>query len=849
MKKQPTERIAHSCCRTLAVLAAALCGALAPAPSYADLPTGYRQLDYVDTDGNQWVNTLFRPTCTNAVEIKASILNKLNSSQFLYCTRKATSGSDKRFYSLCIYYSKPRFDYGNGQGSGNVLTLGEPYVFTTSPSEDADQDEVAEASKTWTLTGSGNGSATVSSQNCFTADTDSYFCLFGGYAGSLNDSTSISAKAYCRFWHFKVWDTKDKANLLCHIVPVYSEVHAAVGLYDLVAERFLPVYGNPFSATYSLTDDDDMSDEATMLSSNATVDLAGHSLSAPTSVTKSESSSVAGDGYQDLDFITAAGGQSVCITDFRLPGSAKVEMKIRQNAFPTTTTLFFSRTTSSSNTFTSIIYGDNASASVQRKVRFDLNNKQSDGSTTLTTGNDYVLVFDGRGLAWSVDGEPQEIKTTSNDFTSGSDLRLLNLVANGLYYSAYCRLYYFTVTTNGTTVALDLRPVRRISDGVVGLYDTVGGTFYESERSAFPDTSTPVFTNSSATASELLVGQKMVGGYTVLDCITATTRSPYIDTEFVPASTDRIEMTARVTSGGANFGLFCTRDSSAENAMTAIYTTTGTLRFDFNDKQPKTTNYAPGSNELFTVTLDGNTQRCYGNGNLLHTFTVGNDFTPSANLFIFALQKGGGSIGYHPTGSIYSFKVTGADGTLKVDMVPVVRNSDSVAGLYDRVRQRFFASSSAKAAFTAGTQVGDGKLYVDADSAFDATSIAANIALVKNGESAFDGRGTTLAGTLKPVEGTVGGVTLQSGATLDLSALSDAFSLDDNEISFADNARITIDLGSRTVSSKTALVTWTSAPANIATLTFVNADGSNRKCVVKSNGLYPAPNGMIISFR
>ena len=55
----------------------------------ADLPSGYRQLDYVDTDGTQWVNTLFRPTCTNAVEIKASVVNP-NSTQFLYCTRRTT---------------------------------------------------------------------------------------------------------------------------------------------------------------------------------------------------------------------------------------------------------------------------------------------------------------------------------------------------------------------------------------------------------------------------------------------------------------------------------------------------------------------------------------------------------------------------------------------------------------------------------------------------------------------------------------------------------------------------------------------------------------------------------------
>ncbi|MBQ9739355.1 MAG: hypothetical protein IJV91_00305, partial [Kiritimatiellae bacterium] len=44
-------------------------------PAFADLPSGYRQLEYIDTDGNQWVNTRFLPACTNAVEIMASFTN------------------------------------------------------------------------------------------------------------------------------------------------------------------------------------------------------------------------------------------------------------------------------------------------------------------------------------------------------------------------------------------------------------------------------------------------------------------------------------------------------------------------------------------------------------------------------------------------------------------------------------------------------------------------------------------------------------------------------------------------------------------------------------------------------
>ncbi|MBQ3748575.1 MAG: hypothetical protein II863_14325, partial [Kiritimatiellae bacterium] len=253
----------------------------------------------------------------------------------------------------------------------------------------------------------------------------------------------------------------------------------------------------------------------------------------------------------------------------------------------------------------------------------------------------------------------------------------------------------------------------------------------------------------------------------------------------------------------------------------------------------------PGVDEVFTVALDGNEKACYTNGAVAATFSS-NDFTPTATVYLFALHANNGTSSARAPGSIYWFKVRGADGTLKVDMVPAVRDSDSVAGLYDRARRKFYSSANGNA-FTTGTQVGDGKLYVDADGAFDAMEIGTNITLVKDGESTFDGGGTTVAGTLKPVAGTVSGVTLQDGATLDLSALSDAFSLDDNDISFADGASITIDLGSRTASSRSPLVSWTVPPANLGTLKFVRAAGASRGFVVKSDGIYLAPEGLIIS--
>ena len=176
--------------KTKTILAATLAAASMSAmlPAFADLPAGYHQLDYVDTDGTQWVNTLFRPSCTNAVEVKASVVNP-NSTQFLYCSRRTTAN---RMYSLCIIGGKTRFDYQAKNADVNYpLTGGVPYVFFASPSEDADQEGVDELSKKWTLTCTvdGNSAGQVAGAY-FTPDTAAYFCLFGSYASNGSSTAS-----------------------------------------------------------------------------------------------------------------------------------------------------------------------------------------------------------------------------------------------------------------------------------------------------------------------------------------------------------------------------------------------------------------------------------------------------------------------------------------------------------------------------------------------------------------------------------------------------------------------------------------------------------------------------------
>lgn len=833
------------------MIVAALCVALSMT-AVADLPSGYRQLDYVDTDGSQWVNTLFRPTCTNAVEIKAAIKD-VSTWQCLYCTRRTASN---RSYTLLVNGAtrKTRFDYQAESSPGDSeLNFGTPYVFAASPSEEDGQEEVAETGKAWTLTCTqdGNLTATVNGEY-FTVDSKAYFCLFGSYQSSggttaavLNDDTTVGNLASCRFYYFKVWDTKDKGTLMCHVVPAYGEAEQAIGLYDLVAGRFLPVHGGTLSApkivssNVVLTANEDWSSSSVMIADGVAVDLNGHDLIVANVGTNAVSA--LNLGYQDIAYVTATGGEVVQIADFKLPGTARVETKFSPSNVSASQFLFSSRKKAKSNAYCALISNS--------KIRFDFNNGQTASDTTLTNDYDYAAVFDGSTSTptWSVNGTPEAThEATSNGFTGGSDLFIFEKDASSTNNRFTGRLYYFTVSTNGVTI-LDLRPVRRISDGAVGLYDSVGNSFYVSSTATdlLAPANVPKFGNTSETTSELRVGQELMPGYTVVDRISAT--DSFIKTEYVPDATDRLELKASLSDVSTTSGLFCSRKSNSSEMFAALFTTSG-VRFDFNAGagEQKNSHFTPAQDEVFTVVLDGGEKACYTNGAVAATF-ASNDFTPTATVYLFALHANNGSSSARAPGSIYWFKVRGADGTLKVDMVPAVRDSDSVAGLYDRARRKFYSSANGNT-FTTGTQVGDGKLYVDADCAFDAMEIGTNITLVKDGESTFDGGGTTLAGALKVNAGTVGGLTLLDGATLDVSEFAGAFSLDDNAIAFADAAKVYVNIGSRTIAKNTPVVSWTSAPSNIGGLKFrLVSDGEESAVIVKEDGIYLAPKGLIIS--
>ncbi len=109
-------------------------------------------------------------------------------------------------------------------------------------------------------------------------------------------------------------------------------------------------------------------------------------------------------------------------------------------------------------------------------------------------------------------------------------------------------------------------------------------------------------------------------------------------------------------------------------------------------------------------------------------------------------------------------------------------------------------------------------------------------------------------GTYKPTSTYFTGCVMQNGSALDLSGKSGAWSTTssasyNNTVTFADNATIAVKIGNRHVLSQTPIITWTTAPANLATLKFVRGDADrNYSLEVKEDGVY-VKQGLFIYMR
>ena len=249
------------------------------------------------------------------------------------------------------------------------------------------------------------------------------------------------------------------------------------------------------------------------------------------------------EGYQSLDYIVATGSQWI-VTDIRPSCTDTVKMKFRLSATERQA-LYCSRTTHYQNTFSAFFY--------ENVVRSDRNEDfHAKGNTHPSLIDDTTLVSDYGTRMFSVNGIEQGVLMGEGDFTPGSVLMLFasheqgenlsidiasaNVVNRGRY-----RLYYFELYASGSEIPKhSLMPVRRKSDSVAGLYDTVERKFYGPASNSGDFAPSPSITDVTAQQRYPWNGKVDIS-YTVTGDIAATVNETGTLPALVVTATDRAD--------------------------------------------------------------------------------------------------------------------------------------------------------------------------------------------------------------------------------------------------------------------------------------------------------------------
>ena len=208
--------------------------------SYRRLGGRYQRVTFLRTDGNQFTDTGYTPSCTDRVEFRFKP-GKL-FVQGYYCSREDTTKNTFALVQPSADTTRLRFD--RNTDNKNALSAGQiaaGRIYTVEADGSTLEARI-----------NGNPMATMEGGD-FTPIGP--FMLFSLYYGTsiTPQMSSAGTPATCTFYEFRVWD-KD-GNLVCDCVPARdTEAEEGslqqCGVYNLITRKFYPNYGKSAFAEY-----------------------------------------------------------------------------------------------------------------------------------------------------------------------------------------------------------------------------------------------------------------------------------------------------------------------------------------------------------------------------------------------------------------------------------------------------------------------------------------------------------------------------------------------------------------------------------------------------------------------
>lgn len=183
------------------------------------LPSGYTQLEYIQSSGNQWINTSFTPKSTTRVKMSAKFLGGTTTSAF-FGARSASSATDSKSFTFLVVSKKPRSDYfGSSKSGAQTVSASQVEIDWNKNVCTIDSDTI-----THTATSAASNQAL--------------------YIFAVNTAGSATLPASMQLYSCAIYDN---GTLVRDFVPC-KNASGAVGLYDLVNAQF---YANAGTGTFA----------------------------------------------------------------------------------------------------------------------------------------------------------------------------------------------------------------------------------------------------------------------------------------------------------------------------------------------------------------------------------------------------------------------------------------------------------------------------------------------------------------------------------------------------------------------------------------------------------------------
>ena len=171
--------------------------------------------------------------------------------------------------------------------------------------------------------------------------------------------------------------------------------------------------------------------------------------------------------YERIEYIESNGSSYI---DTGIYGSDSLDIEISLSSIGNTVFFLISRESNLKRTY-GVVFEQ-----VKSKLRFDYYNNIN-----------YLGVFVNKRVTIRKSGlviyvnNVASLRLSGNKFTTPSTLLMFGILQNGAVNSspAGSKIYFLKMMENGMLVR-DFIPVKRKSDGVIGMYDLVGRKFYTS---------------------------------------------------------------------------------------------------------------------------------------------------------------------------------------------------------------------------------------------------------------------------------------------------------------------------------------------------------------------------------